>query len=238
MNSTRWSLGAAALTVLALSAYGCSDAATTDDDDGGASSSSSGKPKSDAGKTDAGKSSSSGGKSSSGGSSGRSSSSSSGSSTSGGSSSSGDVDTDAGPTDDGGSDAGPTDGCITITPQQWAASGTKTFDTTFLPVIPGSTENELRLGFWFDGNVVGVHDLAAGDNTNALSCKQCVDADIDNAYFFQSQGTLNVTAIGTSTVTATFSDVKMVELNAAYEPLAGGRCLTLANGSIDVRQVP
>lgn len=255
MKNSRWTVPAAAFCVLALSAYGCaSDPAIDEDEDG--TGSSSGKPKADAGKTDAGKSSSSGG-----GSSGRSSSSGGSNTSSGGISSSGDVDTDAGDDDDSGAsssssgalDSGTPDSggnggdCTEITPAQWAATNLNRFAASFLPLPAGATSSQMTLTFYTAAGsgadpAVGNYDLGSVKNRSFASCEQCILAEgiaagQPTVTFFQSAGALKVTAGAASSITATLTGVKLVEVESDgndYVAVPDGKCVTVRDGAVNV----
>lgn len=244
MKNTRWTLSAAALCVMALSAYGCSsDPATSDDDaddDTTSSSSSGGKSSSSSG----GKSSSSsGGKSSSssGGSSGNGSSSSSGGSSS---SSSGDAGASSSSGDGGGSSSG--DGgsgactALTLGAFENALGGGEPIPGVFLAPVNAQGPEDAAILELIEP-ATGAFDLST--ETQYKTCNNCVTIVVGDKTYFQTQGTLTITDVGAPdnvSVEATLANARLVEVTVApapdytSTPVPNGTCVTVANAVISV----
>lgn len=129
-----------------------------------------------------------------------------------------------------------------ITPAEWVQNtneGESLYSTTFAPALPGTDRNELHLAFHAPGDAAGSYDLGAGGNADADTCEQCISALAGNAaaptiFYFQHEGQLDVSSITFATVTATFTGVQLAEVDGNGAVVAGGTCLRIADGTIEV----
>ena len=89
------------------------------------------------------------------------------------------------------------------------------------------------------GDAAGTYDLGTGNNADADTCEQCISALAGTAaapsvFYFQHEGQLDVTLITFATVTATFTGVQLAEVDGSGAVVAGGTCLRIADGTIEV----
>jgi len=225
MNKQKFMIG---LSALALLAYGCSSSDDPSPEPDGSSSSSS---SSSSGDTDADVSSSGG------------SSSGSSSSTSSSSSSSGNVVEDASMAD--ASEGGSPQECLAIVPTQWLntncspATCASVFESEFTPKIDGTFIDFVR--FVFDAEATELNTDYEFSMQLAVwqrDMRALVgNSEADARHFKAESGTLNVSSFNSETksVSATLTDVKLVELMPGDGPpvkMPGGMCLTLSSAVV------
>jgi len=167
-------------------------------------------------------------------------------STTGGSSTSG-SSTTGGSSSTGGSTGG---ACAQVTLGQLQQGGyTNVWFSGLTPNV-GNTDPDYGLVELYSSDP-GTFDLASGVNADFATCEQCVLAyqDVDDAgapgkYFFQKAGSLTVDSadLSAGAIQGSYSGVSLGEValvnfadgGGDFQPVPGGSCLQLVNGSIAV----